>query len=135
MKATQFNHSVPNCSSHTHRLVFYYPYSSGSFIWRKLILDIFNTTFSDVLGICCPYVISLSSNKSESHHNIQMKQRFLLPGFSIGIWKGGNESVLPKYINNLLISLTQKYIIFSHCFNIFSMWVRHSISFYWCTWS
>lgn len=99
-------------SSHTHRTVFYYFYYPWRFVRRNLILEFFNTTFSDVLRIRCPYVIALSSNKSESHHKIQMKQPFLLPGFNTGIWKHVNESVLLKYINNLLICLNQKYIFF-----------------------
>lgn len=58
-------------------------------------MEFFNTTFSDVLGICCPCVIALSSNKSESHHKIQMKHP-LLSGSNIGIWEHVNERMLLK---------------------------------------
>lgn len=75
---------------------------------RYLILEFFNTTCSDVLGTCCHYVIALSSNKSESHHKIQMKQPFSRPGFKTGTWE--HENVLLKYVNNLLVTLNQKCI-------------------------
>ena len=104
-------------SSHVHRTIFYYSYS-WRFIWRKLTLEFLSTTFFDVFGICCPYVIALNSNKSESHHKIQMRQPFLMPRFIVGIWGHVNESVLLKCINNL-ISLNQKCIFFSHCFFFF----------------
>lgn len=88
---------IPIIVSHTCGTILYYFYYSWSLIYRNLILEFFNTTFSDVVGICCLYMIALSSNKSKSHHKTQIKQLLLLTS-SIVIWIHVNEGLLLKYI-------------------------------------